>query len=93
MLASNINLTGAVKMNGSCNWAILQCLDGQAKTLILNGIAKHYGITREEAYSEVTCPDAEYLLDYLTGSERAAASVLIQRHAITIATLIERQHA
>ena len=49
---------------------------------ILANIAKHYGITAEQAYAEVTDADAEHLLDYTTGSTRAATSALMQRHGL-----------
>lgn len=52
----------------------------QTKSLILQNIAKHYGISEDEAFNEVTDEDAENLLDYVTGPERAATSVLMQKH-------------
>jgi len=58
----------------------LSVISSEAKNLILSSIAKHYGITEIEALEEVTAPDAEHLLDYLTGAERAATSVLIQKY-------------
>ena len=52
------------------------------KNEILAAIAGHYGITPAEALEEVTGPEAESLLDYLTGSIRTAASVLMRRHGL-----------
>ena len=55
--------------------------DAATKAAILSNIAKHYGITSAEAYEEVTDDEAEHLLDYVTGPERAATSLLMKRHA------------
>lgn len=60
--------------------AFLNAIDAKTKAAILENIAKHYGITSEEAYEEVTDAEAEHLLDYVTGPERAATSVLMQKH-------------
>jgi hypothetical protein len=57
-------------------------IDSKSKTMILENIANHYGITTAEAESEVTDSEAEHLLDYVTGSLRAATSVLMQRHGL-----------
>ena len=55
-------------------------IDEKSKTTILENIARHYGITLEEALEEVTADDAENLLDYVTGQERAATSCLMQKY-------------
>ena len=60
--------------------AFLATVDAKSKTAILENIAKHYGITVDEAYEEVTDPDAEHLLDYVTGAGRSATSILMQKH-------------
>lgn len=52
----------------------------ETKRLILSNIAAHYGITTAEAEAEVTHPEAESLLDYVTGPERSATHILMQRH-------------
>ena len=57
-------------------------IDAATKAAILANIAKHYGITSEQALAEVTDADAEHLLDYVTGSTRVAASALMQRHGM-----------
>lgn len=49
---------------------------------ILDNIAGHYGITRAQAFTEVTDADAEHLCDYLTGKERTATMVLMQRKGL-----------
>ncbi|MNJ72542.1 hypothetical protein D3C77_692020 [compost metagenome] len=58
----------------------LSIIDAKAKALILGSIARHYGITAEQAYAEVTGDDAEHLLDYMVEPHRGAASVLMERH-------------
>lgn len=55
-------------------------IDKEAKGLILGAIAKHYGISEQEAYDEVVGIEAEHLLDYMTGPARAATSALMQKH-------------
>jgi len=57
-------------------------IDSKSKHMILENIANHYGISTVEAESEVTDSDAEHLLDYVTGTLRAATSVLMQRHGL-----------
>jgi DNA-binding transcriptional ArsR family regulator len=60
----------------------LAAIPTATKALILNNIAEHYGITSAEAYDEVTDDEAESLLDYVTGAERAATSLLMKRHRL-----------
>jgi len=45
------------------------------------GLEALYGTTSAEAYAEITDEEAEHLLDYVTGPERASVSVLMRRHA------------
>ena len=67
--------------NAQVNAAFLAATDANTKAQILSNIAKHYGITSEAAYAEVTDAEAEHLLDYVTGPERTATSLLMKRHA------------
>jgi hypothetical protein len=60
----------------------LAAIPAATKALILNNIAGHYGITSAEAYDEVTDDEAESLLDYVTGAERTATSLLMKRHRL-----------
>lgn len=55
-------------------------IDTKTKNEIIANIAKHYGITNDEALAEVTDDEAEHLLDYVTGPMRTAASVIMQRY-------------
>jgi hypothetical protein len=61
--------------------AFFAAADAKTKTNILEAIAKHFGISAAEALEEVTAPEAEHLLDYLTGSIRTATSLLMKRLA------------
>lgn len=62
--------------------AFLGVIDSKTRAAILSNIAQHYGITSAEAYVEVTSCEAEPLLDYVTGPERAATSLLLRRHGM-----------
>lgn len=64
------------------NAAFLASTDSATVDSILGNIASHYGISPAEALAEVTDPEAEHLLEYLTGSVRNAVSVLMQRHTL-----------
>jgi hypothetical protein len=65
--------------NAQKTYGFFRIADVRIREEIINSIANNYGISRSEAFDEVTAPDAEHLLDYLTGSVRSAASVLMQR--------------
>ena len=70
--------------NAEINKAFLAKVDAGAKDLILTHIANHYGITTGEIYEELVGPDAENVLDYMTGADRSAAYVLYQRHGFKL---------
>jgi hypothetical protein len=75
--------TGASDMNyAETTAAFLGVIDSKTRAAILSNIAQHYGITSTEAYVEVTSCEAEPLLDYVTGPERAATSLLLRRHGL-----------
>lgn len=67
---------------GNVNATFLAVVDARTKAAILDGIARHYGITAEEALAEVTDDEAEHLLDYQVEPQRSATSVLMQRHGL-----------
>ena len=64
--------------NGMFMWTI----DSEVFEAILENIAGHYAITKAEAFDEITHDEAENLLDYVTGKERAAVSVLAQKYGL-----------
>ena len=64
--------------DGAKNARFLSSIDSKSKSLILESIAKHYGISTSQALAEVTDSEAEHLLDYLTGPAQRYASVLMQ---------------
>ena len=51
--------------NGQKNQIFLESIDSKIRLQILDSIAKHYGITRQSAFLEVTDEEAENLLEYL----------------------------
>lgn len=67
--------------NSETNEAFLLSLDGRTVTEILNNIANHYGITKEEALEEVCDKDAHSIMDYITGDIRPAVSLLFNKMA------------
>lgn len=68
--------------NGTKTQKFLDATDTKTKDAILGNIATHYGISKESALSEITDPEAEHLLDYVTGPQRAATHVLMKRHGL-----------
>jgi hypothetical protein len=70
--------------NAQTTAKFLNAIGEKTSYAILDNIAKHYGIDRAAALDEVTDPDAEHLLDYVTGPERAGALVLMRRHGCSI---------
>ena len=65
--------------NGLVTNLFLGSIDKMTKKAILENIARNYGISTESAYIEVTHCDSENLLDYVTGPERAATSLMLKR--------------
>lgn len=57
-------------MSGSANKKYLDFVVEEAKNKILDIIANHYGISREDAYEEVVDEDAEYLFEYVVTNDR-----------------------
>lgn len=69
--------------NAQINTKFLAVVDAATKTAILENIAKHYGISEQEAFEEVTDEYAEHLIDYIDSAPmRKAASVLFKRHGL-----------
>ena len=62
--------------------AFLATIDPKTKAEILDNIARHYGVTPQEAFEEITAidEDTQHLLDYMTGAARTATSLLMKRH-------------
>jgi len=68
--------------NAQSNAVFLNKIGKSASNEILDSIGRHYGISRNEAFEEVTDDEAEMILEYMTGVERLAASVLAQRNMV-----------
>jgi|LakMenEpi03Aug12_release.lakeMendotaPanAssembly.Ray.scaffolds.fasta_scaffold328434_2 hypothetical protein len=65
---------------GRLNYVFLVAVDAATRDNILGNISSHYGIKKEEAFEEVSADGAEHLLDYMTGAERFATKILMQRY-------------
>ena len=61
------------------NAKFLSSIDERTREGILRNIAGHYQISTDAALAAVTDPQAEHLLEYLTGSVRGATHVLMKR--------------
>jgi len=59
----------------------LMSLSTKLMNEILDGIARNYGITREEAFNEVTDVDAENIMDYIT-EDREAVHFFYKKYKI-----------
>lgn len=68
--------------NAQITAAFFAATDTKTKNAILDNIAAHYGIGRDEAFDEITDDEADHLLDYVTGPQRAATSLLMNRHCL-----------
>ena len=66
--------------SGQKNQIFLESIDSKIRLQILDSIAKHYGITRQSAFLEVTDEEAENLLEYLTYEIRTATSLMLKFH-------------
>jgi hypothetical protein len=64
--------------NGKINEAFLWTLDGETYQAIVGSMAKHYGITIDQATDELIGDEAESILDYLQGDIRKACSAMLQ---------------
>jgi len=62
------------------NQMFLETISSTERDIILGSIARHYGISRDEALEEVVDDEAEDLLEYLTGSYRKVAFILMKRY-------------
>lgn len=65
---------------GTKTASFLAKIDSKSKSMILENIAKNYGISAQAALAEVTDSEAENLLDYMTEPARSAASVLMKKY-------------
>ena len=68
--------------NAQINRAFLAATDTKTTGEILESIAKHYGISTQDAFEEIVSDEAEHLLDYLVEPKRSAVSVLMRRHRL-----------
>jgi hypothetical protein len=64
------------------NRIFLKTISTTSRNLILDNIANHYNVSREDAYEEVVGDEAEHLLEYITGVERNATLILMKRYGL-----------
>lgn len=69
-------------MSGDVNKRFLESISQESRELILDHVAKEYGITQQEANDELTGEGAEELLEYLRGDVRAVVSVLCKNRVV-----------
>lgn len=65
--------------NSAKTYLFLRNASAQIRDSVLNAIANHYGITKSEAFDEVTGEGAEYLADYLTGNLRFTVHTMMRQ--------------
>lgn len=65
--------------NSQINQAFLSSTTSEMKSIILNNISNHYAISTAEVLDELFDEEAENLMDYITGPNRSAISVVYQR--------------
>ena len=63
--------------NSEINKGFMDAVHPKVRARIIESIAERYGITQGQAFDEVTQPEAEHLLDYLTEPVRTATGVLM----------------
>jgi hypothetical protein len=68
-----------LKNNGKINEAFLLTLDGKTYQEIVGSMAKHYGISIDQATDELIADEAENILEYLQGGVRKGCSALFQK--------------
>jgi hypothetical protein len=79
-LASRTGVKAKFANGGTKTAAFLAKIDNKSKAMILENIAKNYGISAQAALAEITDSESENLLDYMTEPARSAASVLMQKY-------------
>ena len=65
--------------NAAINQAFLASVSKEMKNAIVSNIAKHYGINIYEAELELYDDEAESIMDYITGPERSAISLIYNK--------------
>lgn len=68
---------------GAHNRQFLSHITQESKQLILDSIARHYGVTSDDIWEEVTGQEAYDLLEYMVEPHRGGAMVLMQRHGFS----------
>ena len=69
-----------IMTNAQITTLLLSSVRRETKNAILDNIARHYGIRRQDALEEITGDEAEFLLDYITGSFRTTVHLLMIKY-------------
>jgi hypothetical protein len=78
-------MTNSIKLNnGKINEAFLSTLDGKIYKEIVGSMAKHYGITIDQATDELIHDESENILEYLQGGIRSGCSALFQKWKLSL---------
>ena len=67
---------------GELNKHFLNSINKEFKRTILSSISNHYQINSDEAYQELIDPDAENILEYLTGYTRNNVKIYYNKFII-----------
>lgn len=65
-------------MSGTANKKYLEFVVKSVKEEIVNGIAREYGISFDEAYDELIDEDAEYLYEYSGSGDRVKIFIALK---------------
>lgn len=71
-------------MNATITRKFFSLTNAETQQAVLENIAKHYGISMNEALAEVTDDEAESLLDYVTGPLRVKVLAIYLRHDLPL---------
>lgn len=65
--------------NSQINQAFLSSTTSEMRNIILSNISNHYAISTAEVLDELFDEESENLMDYITGPNRSAISVIYQK--------------
>lgn len=78
-MSQHLPITITDMTTAQINSKFLASTTPEMKRTILNNIANHYGISIYEAYEELVCEQAESIMDYITGTNRSAISLIFKK--------------
>ena len=72
--------------NAQVNKGFIDSLSVQMNIVVFDNIAKHYGINFQGVADEIYDEEAENIMEYITGKERAAIYVFYKEYLKSIPT-------